>query len=414
MGTRTVYVLVALLVISIFSTVGTVVYHFGNHDYKTETAILTTVSDSMTVDAVFMRDETVITSNEEGVISYNVSDASKLSQGSVIATIYQTDEDVDIESKINKLEEKVKLLEAVQNPGTSLSAQPSYISEKITDTYRTLLHNREQSDIADVLASRSELTQFFATYQILTDDSADFAKTIISLNAQIAELKAKQNDPVATIKSDKSAYFIGYADGYEQDFSTDRIDAVTPDEIRAVNDTGAIDDSNIVGKLVDGYKWYAAAVIDNSDGSFAEGDSITIRFSSTAKEAAATVERIRNYDDTTTVIVVSSEDFDSDFVQHRKDKIQLVKDEITGIKIPRTAIRFGDYETTETDESGNEQTTVENVKGVYVLNGEEYEFKPIEILYETDEYAICKSSSESGYLSLYDSVITEGVNSNGT
>ena len=129
----TLYILIGLLIAAVLSSIGTVVYHFSTSNYKTEAALSTTVDDAISIDAVFIRDETVITTNRNGVISYEVDDASKLGINSVIANVYQTDADVDLEKRIAALEKKVDMLKNVQNPGTSLSAQPSNMASKISD-----------------------------------------------------------------------------------------------------------------------------------------------------------------------------------------------------------------------------------------------------------------------------------------
>lgn len=413
MGTNTVRVLIAMLIVSVLSTFGTIIYHFSNSGYKTETAVTSTVSDSVSVDAVFIRDESILTKDIDGVISYSVDDAAKLGIGSTIAKIFESEEDVDIQSEIDILTKKVKLLKSVENPGTSLSAQPSNISDKITDSYKTIIFSRERSNVSDILAGSSELSSLFNTYKILTDSSVDFSAEIASYNAKIAELKSKQNPPLSVIESDRSAYFIGYADGYESSLTTENIELLTEDDIYSVNDSGPVKDGKIVGKLVSGYKWYAVGIIKSSDCVFQAGDEIKLRFSSTTKEAAAMVESIRDMGNGNVMISVSCEDFDSDFVQHRKENIQLIKGEYTGIKVSKSELRFNNVEVSETDESGNEYTTEENVSGVYILNGNEVEFRRLNIIFETSDYVISGISSDENYLKLYDSIITEGVNANG-
>ena len=65
--------------------------------------------------------------------------------------------------------------------------------------------------------------------------------------------------------SDRSAYFVSYADGYEEELTMDKLSSITPELIGSVKDSGPVDEGNIVGKLIDGYEWYAAGIIDNRE-----------------------------------------------------------------------------------------------------------------------------------------------------
>ena len=117
---------------------------------------------------------------------------------------------------------------------------------------------------------------------------------------------------------------------------------------------------------------------------------------------------------------MSSEDFDKEFVQHRKEKIKLVKAEYTGIKVPISDLRSNDEVViTETDENGNEQVIYDKNNpptGVYILNGNESEYKLVDIIYrnEKEGYVISALTDDNRYVNLYDSIITEGVGYNGS
>lgn len=416
------YILIGLLIVTVLSSIGTVIYHFGDEGYKTETALSTVVEDSVSMDAVFVRDETVVKTNKNGVISYEVDDASKLGKNSAIATIYQTDSDLDIQKKIDTLESKLKLLESVQNPGTSLSAQPSNMASKISDTYRDILHSRESGDISGVISEKNNLLTLFSTYQLLTGGTSDFADTISQINSSISELQLSQNDPLETITSDESGYFISYIDGYENDIDTSVLDTITEEQINNITDSGAIEQQGVIGKIVSGYKWYAVGAIalnEEEIQKYSEGSSVIIKFSSTNIVADAEIESVRDAGDGKKIIVVSSENFDKEFVQHRKEKIQIVKAEYKGIKIPTENLRSNDEVITETDENGEAYTVYDKNNpstGVYILNGNEAEYKLVDIIYRNDKegYVISALTEDSRYVKLYDSIITEGVGYNGS
>ena len=80
----------------------------------------------------------------------------------------------------------------------------------------------------------------------------------------------------------------------------------------------------------------------------------------------------------------------SDF---RIEKIEIITDEYEGFKISNSSIR-----------------TVDGQQGVYIVRGNLMGFRKIKIIYTTDDYSIVTNpDNNSGYIKLYDKVVTEGV-----
>jgi hypothetical protein len=66
-----------------------------------------------------------------------------------------------------------------------------------------------------------------------------------------------------------------------------------------------------------------------------------------------------------------------------------------------------------TDADGKETGETENCMGVYVLVGENAEFRRLDIVYEDEEYYLSSLNAGSGYVALYDDIIVNGVMSDG-
>ena len=97
-------------------------------------------------------------------------------------------------------------------------------------------------------------------------------------------------------------------------------------------------------------------------------------------------------------------------VQHRCELVELIKGEYSGLKVPREAIRFVDLDEELYDEKGNKSEGIVNTKGVYILKGEQVDFKKIDVIYEGSDYVLsAEHTGDSDYLSLYDDIIIEGV-----
>ena len=78
----------------------------------------------------------------------------------------------------------------------------------------------------------------------------------------------------------------------------------------------------------------------------------------------------------------------------RSGVITVINKEYSGLAVSKKALRV-----------------VDSVRGVYVQNGMQINFVPVEIVYTTDDYIICEKKNENGnYLKLYDKVVVKGKN----
>lgn len=403
-------VLILFLVIFV-----SIVYNFGNRESATESALMTDATASAEFRGVFIRDEKVVTYDGGGVLSYGVTEGGRLGNGSVIAQVYQDDRQIKTNREIEKLSRELDILKKIQNPGTIESAQPASLSEDIEETYRNLIYCRDMHDYETIGTDMDNLLVMLSTYQIVTEEDVDFSQRIVDISSELNQLKLSTIYPTETITSKRSAYFVSYCDGYEDILTKENISSLTVSQLDGI--TEKVDnDPRIVGKLIDGYEWYLAGVINNSRKEYAVGDKVQLRFESASETFTAKVIDIRDEGDPEkSIIIVSCNQFNYDLVQHRCENVELIKGEYSGLKVPREAIRFKEIEEVIKDkETGIETQTVTNYKGVYILEGEQVEFRKLDVIYEGSDYVLSAVHEEdNSYLALYDDIMIEGVDSNG-
>lgn len=405
---NTVLLLFIVICISVF-------YNSRNRDSDTVSALMAEATASADFKGVFIRDEEVISYSGGGVLNYNVSDGGRLGNGTVIAQVYPNDQQISTDREIERLERELDILKKIRNPGTVESAQPSSLSEDIEEYYRNYIYCRDIGDYESVESDMDELLILLSTYQIVTDENVNFDQKIADITAQLFELKSTAIAPSETIESDRSAYFVSYCDGYENVLTKENIDSLNVEQLKKISDTKT-ESRTIVGKIIDGYEWYLAGIIDNSRKEYIVGDTVTLRFSSASEDFRAEIIDIRDEGDASeSIIVVSCHQFNYDLVQHRTDNVELIKGDYRGLKVPREAIRFKSIEETLVDkETGIESVVTTNYKGVYILEGEQIEFRKLDVIYEGGDYVLSALHEEDGsYLSLYDDIMIEGVDSNG-
>lgn len=389
-------ILVLLLLICVTASLFSIVFHMlSGGEYITETAIYSQENDSVFFKAVYVRNEEIKRYNGEGVVCYAIPDGGKLGKGSVIADIYADEGQIDLKQELSELDEQMKLVDKIQNPGTIESAQPANLSEQINQKYINIINAREKGRIENIPKSADELIVLLSTYQLVTDKSANFSKRINDIKTKSAQLKAAETVPLDSIVSDKSAYFVSYADGYEETLSMDKLSSITPELIEKIKDKGIVEDKQIIGKLISGYEWYAVGVINNSDTHFSIDENVKLKFQSASEAIDGTVYDIRDTQKSgQSIVVVKCSDITYELVQHRTEPVEMIKGggEHEGIKVSRRAIRFNDGD-----------------KGVYVKLGEQINFKKLDVIYEGDNFVLSSLHAGNGYLSLYDDIVVEGV-----
>ena len=97
-------ILLVLLSVSVIATIGTILYHFVDTSYQTETAIRATADESKIFDGVYVRNETVLTYSGSGAVSYQVPDGGKIASGDVIAEVYPDESAIESQQKIDALQ----------------------------------------------------------------------------------------------------------------------------------------------------------------------------------------------------------------------------------------------------------------------------------------------------------------------
>ncbi len=416
MNEITTRILQGLVVAFVVMLAVSMIFNLFNRDYKTETAVYGSVSESESFQGVYVRDEIVAGYSGSGVVRYCVADGAKLGVGSVIAEVYSSEEQIDLRRLIAEKQDELALLNKIENPGTSENAQPSNLSALIGDQYRALMKLREQGNLNSIVEEKSELAVLMSTYQKITEDNVDFTERIAALRQEIAALEAKKTDPREVITADESAYFISYIDGYESELTVDTMASLTPQQLAEINDDGTYtaDHTGVIGKLVDGYAWYIVGIFDNTTLRLSEGDKLYIRPDSASDTMSAKVISLTSAGNIgETQIILRCETMTYDTVQHRTERVEIVRETVEGVKIPRSAIRFMDIEETIKNDDGSTYTTTNRYMGVWVLVGENASFKKLDIVYETEDFYLSRLNAGADYVALYDDIIVDGVMADG-
>lgn len=409
-------ILLVLLSCSVLAMFGTIFYHFFDTDYQTETAVPASAELSVTFQGVYVRDETVLSYNGNGCVSYNIPDGGKVGRNEAVANIYSSNAVIEQNQKIEELESELEILKRISNPGILEMAQPASLAKQVSRYYNQIAYYRDLGKLDSMKQAEDDFRASLGSYQmIINQGTTNYSEQISLLEDQIYSLKLQQQSPIDTIISPDSAYFVSYADGYEDKLSVANLSSITKKDLDEVTDDESLKSDTIIGKTIATYGWYMLGIIDNTEIDFQVGDKATLYLSTSSAKTDVTVAELRpGSTENETMIVLYCENMLSDYVQHRTERIRVVKGEYEGIKVPRSAIRFRDVEETTTNVlTGETTTTLVNYRGVYVLDGEEVAFRKLDVEYEGDNYVLSAANKDSSYLQYYDSVIVEGVDASG-
>lgn len=397
MDTITAKILVFLLSVFVLIIVAHQVTLLFDDSYETETATLYSSAEKVSFKGIYVRNETVVKSSTNGVLSYPELDGNKIAKDSVVAYVYKSAEDIYINQRIEALNQEVELLEKEQNPGTTAVVRPEFISALIEEKYQTITSLIARNDLSQLAEERKNFQSLLGIYQIIIGEETDYSDRIDRLSKEIEELEKKKSQPIDVITVPDSGYFISYADGYENVLSPDKLSGITVDKVKEIIENDGYDSTkvskNAVGKIVNGYEWKLIGLINENDAFFRTGQDVTVKLSSTPDTVNAVIEDIIESEDSKeSIIVLSCEKLNYNLVQCRTERVELILNDYSGIKVPREAIRFNKN----------------NEKGVYILQGQKIAFKKLDVIYECDDYLLSKVNSDTGYISVYDDIITSG------
>lgn len=418
MNEITTRILKFLLLVFAVVLASSIFYHLFYSSYETENATYYEVSDVSSFQGVYVRDEVVKSYSGTGAVRYCVDDGSKLGVGSVIAEVYSDPEQIDLRKRIAEKQDEIAMLRKIENPGTSENAQPANLASLIDEQYKNMIRLRERQDYSAMNGAKQDMTVLMSTYEKVTGSGIDFNDRIVALEDEVARMNSQLSAPETTIPAPESVYFVSYVDGYEDILTPETMHKLTPEQISAVSDGGKLSATNageqMIGKLIRDYAWYIVGVFDNRKMRLSEGDSTKIRLESVPQELTVNVVSLYATGDIDkTQGIFRCDELTHATVQHRTERVEIVRDTVEGIRVPRSAIRFKTLVEEQTDEEGNVTTTTTDYKGVYVLVGEAPEFRKIDVIYEDKNYFLSSLDAGNGYIALYDDIIVKGVMADG-
>lgn len=365
------------------------VQYFGD-PLTTTLAYRYQVEEEVSLSGYVVRDEVVLEDNTNGLLQLQRAEGERISAGGVVATVYTDQASLDRQQEIQSLQTQLEQLQYAQEAtlGAEVSLRlDAQILQNILDYKGALAANR--LDTAEGYGS--ELRTLILKRDYTYSGTEDLSAQVAELESQLQTLRSQAGSSSRRITAPEAGLYSAVVDGYETVLTPESLESLTPGGFSDLQADETVHSS--VGKLILGDSWYYAALMDEDQVSALEGKSqVSLRFAKGMEDAVeVTVSRISQPENGQVVVIFEGTKYLPELTLLRQQSADVILNTVEGIRVPKEALRV--RETTTEDEDGTVATVTET--GVYCVLGAEACFKPVEVLYNGDDFLLVRSTLDT-------------------
>ena len=406
------------LVISLFALV-IVLYMAGaawrglRNPYPAVQAYAYSVDDAMEATGYLVRRERAL-SGAGGIVRLLPAEGEKVPAGATVALLYADEAALERSQRLETLEsEAAQLSAAITAAGDRTQGETreqvaqtlvelrsaveggdfTHLESQVS-SFKSAVYQQAQryGDAADLSAA---LSQAQAEIETLRLQTAQDAGRVAALQAQDVRLEKGDSRSNGRVTVGESGVFSGLVDGYESVLTPDMLESLTPSALDALEDRALPVGEDQLGKLITDATWYFVFPLEEVQAKrLTEGRTVTVRFSRDwSGDVDMTVERIGTPENGRVAVILSSHRFLSDTTLLRRQTVELVFSQRTGIRVPTEALRVETVP--ETDPDTKEEKEV-SLSCVYVRVGIVAERKPVTVLAQGEDYCIVEPLTPEG------------------
>ena len=391
-GTLINRIVMLLLLAAVLVYLGVSAWRSFRDPYTLVLSYAYTVDDSLEATGFLVREESVLAS-PGGIVDLLPEEGEKVSRGETVALLYQNDSGLARKEELQSLTmEKEQLQYALER--TQSGGDSSQLSQQVIDAIVALRSSVSTGDLTrledETLLLKSLVYKRDFTFNGGEEDgdaAAAIQSSIDAVDAQIAALSAQAAQDTSRLTASQAGVFSGQTDGYESLLTPALLETITPGQLSQL-------DRQRPQPVTDATWYFVCAMGEEEAGRLIEGRTVTVRFSRDwSGEVDMKVERVGETPENGRVaVVLSSDRYLSETTLLRKQTVELVFDSQTGIRVPTQSVRVEERTVTDPE---TEEEKQELVTGVYVLVGQQAEFKPVTILAQLEDFALVKSADGS-------------------
>lgn len=376
-------------------------YSLTSRTYTTETVYEQTVLETVDAKMYIIRDETLLTTASSGVTVPLAENGERVSKGSTIAAVFPSEATAENYVNAKSLENKLESYQKIASQLKLDNVDVSKLNYEIGNNFISLLDAVYSNDYSNLAEDKLAFAEKLSRKQISLNKEVDCSSQISELQNEISALNSSST-PSEIITAEAAGYYVSKVDGYENVLTSEDVESLTKEKLDDAFDTKKKETpSGSIGKIIDGYNWYVATVIESAKISeLSNGKTVDLIFSESGEETVTTyIHSVKAVDSENSIIIFRCNLMNESLTGLRIVDGKIVINDYTGLKISRDAVRL--------DEEGN--------SGVFVRRGNIVNFRSLNILYSEDDFVIASKPSENSdiklpytHVKLYDEVIISG------
>ena len=381
---------------------------------ETERADMRIQQDIVEIYGYIFRNEEIIYAASGGSVNYLVENGRKVGKNQVVAFAQRTAADLSLKSQIETLTQKLDILNKSNinlefaNPNITRIDNESHLM------YVEMLQSIEKGKLKDAGKNRNDMLILLNKKQLVTNEISgrSFENIINSTQEKKNQLEMQMLNSgigASEVYSNMSGIFYSKVDGYENYLTADAAKILDFDRfgelINLSTDNNIL--SSAIGKVAYDFNWYLVCKMEKQKTiDFITGKKYDIiyPYSSNRTFESTLVRQIDSADLSEVILIFETTSVPFDFDFSRKQSVQIVFNEVSGIKVPEEAIHIVE------NKDGTKS------EGVYILKGSLVVFRELpqnECLAKFDGYYIYLEPSKrpdtgGGKLQLYEDIITAG------
>lgn len=392
----------AMLLLFLTVYVGYQLYRYYFSPIQTETAFQHSVTESIAVEGVIIRSETVIPRTQSGVESISHDDGTRVAVGQTVAEFYSDSVGDSQVGRMRELEREIAALKEAQNPIISNFSNAESISRDIKYQMNNLTQMASLGRYHGAANVRPALVTLLNKKQVALGKEENFEGRIQRLQSEYERLSASaavgnRETAVAPV----AGYYVREVDGLEESLTPAQLEHSSIQDILSLLDSQApTEPSGNIGKVVTNPNWYFVTTTPKYDIQWMQvGQELSLTFDVVDEPIPVTVTAIISENSVEdAALILSTKYVTGALLNLRHTQAVLSMDQFTGLKISKTAIRFQD-----------------GVQGVYVLSKNTIFFKRVDPIYEELTYIISREGGDAQdvpTVKLFDQVIVKGLDLN--
>ena len=391
-GTLMTRIVMILLFLMVCAYLGTYIFRSLDQREYTVTTYTHTVDDAVEVTGLLVRQEEVVSGGGAAAIVDVVPDqGERVAAGGVVAYLYQDAAALSRRQEIRQLQLEQEQLKYALQQGDS-GADAARLDQSILNAMTGLRTSAAYGDLTaledQVLTFKSLVIRQGYTAQ---GGAGDISAMIEELEAQILTLQSAAALDTTPVRVNQSGTFSAGVDGYETLLTPESLENLTVSGLENLMGQNPEAPAGAVGTLITDSTWYFTAALPQEEAArLVEGRTVRVRFSRDwSGEVDMEVHRIGEPEDGQCLVVLSSSRYLAETSLLRRQTVQIIFDSVTGIRVPKLAVREG-LRTSVDPETEEEITT--QVTVVFVLTGAQAEEKEVEILEDDGDYYLVRAA----------------------